>query len=101
MSVTSQAALVEDKRKRQHVRTKLRAEVKLSHPQVGDLKLHTGDISDGGAYIFAEGNELPKVGEVVNVQVQGMGGGEAPVVKMRIVRLDKEGIGLEFIQADD
>lgn len=92
---------MEGKIKRKHVRTKLRAEVKLSHPEIGDLKLHTGDISDGGAYILAEGHELPKVGEVVNVQVQGMGGGEAPVVKMRIVRLDREGIGLEFIPADE
>lgn len=86
-----------DKSKREHIRTKLRAEVKLSHPEVGDLKLHTGDISDGGAYIFSEGNELPTVGEIVNVQVQGMGGGEAPVVKMRIVRSDSSGMGLEFI----
>ena len=86
-----------DSNKRQSVRTKLRADVKLSHPEVGDLSLHTGDISDGGAYILAEGNDLPQVGETVMVQVQGMGGGDAPLVKMRIVRVDKTGIGLEFI----
>ena len=67
---------------------------------MGDLKLHTGDISDGGAYIFTEGNSLPKVGELVSVQVQGMGSGEAPVQNMRIVRIDKEGIGLEFVNED-
>lgn len=90
-----------NKNKRKSVRTKLRAEVKLSHPQVGDIKLHTGDISDGGAYIFSEGQSIPKVGEVVLVQVQGIGGGEAPVVKMRIVRIDKEGIGLEFVGEEE
>lgn len=90
-----------DKNKRDHIRTKLRAEVKLSHPEVGDLKLHTGDISDGGAYIFSEGNEVPKVGELVNVQVQGIGGGDAPVVKMRVVRLDTSGLGLEFVRDGD
>lgn len=92
---------MEDKNNRKTVRTKLRAEVKLSHPDVGDLKLHTGDISDGGAYIFSEGNKIPEVGEVVKVQVQGIGGGEAPIVKMRIVRLDKSGMGLEFIRDDE
>lgn len=91
---------MKEKGKRKTVRTKLRAEVKFSHPDVGELKLHTGDISDGGAYIFSEGNEIPKVGEIVKVQVQGIGGGEAPIVEMRIVRLDKDGMGLEFIRED-
>lgn len=86
--------------KRRQVRTKLRAQVTLSHPEVGQLELHTRDISDGGAYIDAEGNPLPRVGEVVNVQLQGIGEGEAPIVKMRIVRFDKGGIGLQFIGGD-
>lgn len=93
--------MVDDKNSRKTVRTKLRAEVKLSHPDVGELKLHTGDISDGGAYIFSEGNEIPRVGEIVKVQVQGIGGGEAPVVRMRIVRLDKTGMGLEFLRDEE
>ncbi len=86
--------------KRVHIRNKLRAEVKLSHPQVGDLKLRTADISEGGAYILAEGNTLPDVGEIVVVQVQGLGGGDGPLVKMRIVRFDNEGIGLVFVDDD-
>jgi c-di-GMP-binding flagellar brake protein YcgR len=86
--------------KREHVRTKLRAEVKVSHPKLGDLKLHTSDISDGGAFILAEGNTMPNVGEIVKVQVQGIGGGDAPILNMRIVRIDKDGIGLEFIFDD-
>ncbi len=87
--------------KRVHIRNKLRAEIKLSHPQVGDLTLHTGDISESGAYILAEGNDLPAVGEVVEVQVQGLGGGgSGPLLKMRVVRLDNEGIGLQFINED-
>jgi len=83
------------------VRTPLRAKVKFSHPETGDLKLHTQNISDGGAYILAEGNHVPCVGEVVAVQVQGIGEGEAPVVMMEIVRIDKEGMGLAFISGSD
>lgn len=90
-----------DKNQRIHVRNKLRAEVKLSHPQVGDLKLHTRDISESGAYVFAEGSDLPAVGEIVEVQVQGLGGGvPGPVVSMQIVRFDSEGIGLKFLEQD-
>jgi PilZ domain len=82
---------------RDSIRTKLRAEVKFSHPEVGDLKLHTENISNSGAYILAEGHPLPRVGELVAVQVQGIGAGEAPTVTMRIVRLDNDGMGLEFV----
>lgn len=83
--------------KRSTIRTSLRAVVKLSHPGVGDLKLHTQDISDTGAYILSEGHEPPAVGEIVTVQVQGIGDGDAPLVKMRIVRIDAKGMGLEFV----
>ncbi|MEE8056553.1 MAG: PilZ domain-containing protein [Pseudomonadales bacterium] len=88
------------KNKREYIHTKLRAEVKFSHPEVGELGLHTGDISDGGAYIFAEGHSLPNIGECVEIQVQGIGG-DAPALKMRIVRLDNKGIGLEFVNEED
>ncbi|MFT5693533.1 MAG: hypothetical protein ACI92E_002875 [Oceanicoccus sp.] len=83
--------------KRIAVRTPLRAGVKLSHPAVGELELTTGNISDTGAYIFTGENRLPLIGEVVSVQVTGMGGEDAPLVKMRVVRSDSEGIGLEFV----
>ena len=86
-----------DDNRRKSVRTNLRAEVTLNHPDVGELNLHTGDISDTGAYILGEGEELPAVGETVIVQVQGVGGGEAPKIAMRIVRIDNSGIGLEFV----
>jgi hypothetical protein len=83
---------------RRAMRTTLRAGVKLSHPEVGDLDVHTGDISESGVYILTEGKASPSIGELVLVQVQGMGGGDAPVVKMRVVRSDANGIGLEFVE---
>jgi hypothetical protein len=89
--------LVKDDNRRIAVRTKLRAGVTLTHPDVGDLKLHTVDVSDTGAFILSEGNQLPVVGELVTVQVQGMGGEEAPLVKMKVARVDKNGIGLQFV----
>ena len=82
---------------RRYVRTRLRTEVRLTHPEIGDVSAHTRDISDGGAYVYAEGQLLPALGEIVEVQVQGLPGGDAPVVRMRVVRIDKEGIGLQFV----
>lgn len=78
-------------------RTRLRAEVKVNHPHAGEIHSHTRDISDSGAYIVTHGEAIA-IGDVVEVQVQGLPGGDAPVVRMRIVRLDKEGMGLEFVR---
>jgi c-di-GMP-binding flagellar brake protein YcgR len=79
----------------------LRAEVKLSHPKVGEQRSHTRDISEGGAFIMAEGIVLPEIGDVVEVQVQGLPGEAAPVVAMKVVRIDKEGIALQFIDVSE
>jgi PilZ domain len=85
-------------RDRKSPRTRLRAEVKLSHPKVGEQLSHTRDISEGGAFILAENIVLPEIGDVVEVQVQGLPGEAAPVVSMRVVRIDKEGIALQFVE---
>jgi PilZ domain len=89
-----------DDDKRQDLRTKFRADVRVSHPEVGDVDVHTSDISDSGAFILSEGKPMPSLGEIVQVQVQGIGDGEAPIVKMRITRCDKHGIGLEYVEDD-
>lgn len=77
-------------------RTRLRAEVKVNHPDAGEIRSHTRDISDSGAFILAQAEQI-KIGDIVEVQVQGLPGGDAPLVRMRIIRLDKEGMGLEFV----
>ena len=81
---------------RSNPRTRLRAEVKVNHPQAGEIRSHTRDISDSGAFVFGNGPGVA-LGDIVEVQVQGLPGGDAPLVRMRIVRLDKEGMGLEFV----
>jgi hypothetical protein len=88
---------VSETKDRKFPRTRLRAEVKLSHPKVGEQHSHTRDISEGGAFIMAEGIVLPEIGDVVEVQVQGLPGEAAPVVRMRVIRIDKEGVALEFV----
>jgi len=81
---------------RRSPRTRLRAEVKVNHPDAGEIRSHTRDISDTGAFIMTHTEQI-QLGDIVEVQVQGLPGGDAPLVRMRIVRLDKEGMGLEFV----
>jgi hypothetical protein len=82
--------------RRRHMRTKLRARIKLKHPSIGEVIVHTGDISDGGVFIYSEGAELPPPGSEVKVQVQDLPM-DAPELTARIVRMAPEGVGLEFI----
>jgi hypothetical protein len=81
--------------RRRHLRTKLRARIKLKHAN-GEVIVETGDISDGGVFIEANGVELPPVGTEVKVQVQDLPV-EAPELSARIVRMEANGVGLEFI----
>ncbi len=78
------------------VRTPLSANVKISHPEFGERIVETRNISDTGLFIFVDPSEMPPVGEVISGQVQGLE--DAPVVKMKIVRTDEEGLGLQFIE---
>jgi PilZ domain-containing protein len=91
---------VSETKDRKYPRTRLRAEVKLSHPKVGEQRTHTRDISEGGAFIMREGIVLPEIGDVVEVQVQGLPGEVAPVVSMRVIRIDKDGVALQFLDAE-
>ena len=82
---------------RKSVRTPFTAVVKLTHMESGEFILRTGNISDTGIYVLSEGKEVPAVGQEVAVQVQGLPGPDAPVLNMRVVREDKEGIGLAHL----
>jgi hypothetical protein len=86
---------------RTHVRTRLTMVVKLTHPVMGEFILNTGDISDGGAYVYAKDAPLPGIGEIVDIQVQGLPDGLAPVVKMRVARVDKTGIGMAYLDVEE
>ena len=92
---------MDSEQRRKTVRTRLRAAVKVRHAGLGELLLYTRDISDGGAYLLGDGQALPGVGELVEVQVQGLPGEPAPVVPMRVARADRDGIGLVFLDRED
>lgn len=85
--------------KRKHVRHPISVSVKISHPKIGEKIVKTKNISNGGLFIIVEPTEMPAPGEIVEGQIQGMLE-EPPVVKMKIVRTEKEGLGLQFIDTE-
>lgn len=96
-----QQELADGRNRRVYVRTRLTMVVKLTHPVMGEYLLNTGDISDGGAYVYEKDTPLPDIGEIVDIQVQGLPDGVAPVVKMRVRRKDKTGIGMSYLDTED
>lgn len=82
---------------RQHIRTKLTSNVRMTHSDIGTIEVKTRDISDGGIYILSKITNLPPVGSEVQVQLMDTPF-EAPILDMKIVRLEDDGIGLQFIE---
>ena len=91
-------ALVKDPNGRRQERTKIRARLKLTHPMTGEVSVFTDNLSDGGLFVLGGNRTLPAVGEIVQLQLQGLPV-EAPVIKARIVRKNENGIGVMFLEA--
>ena len=85
---------------RRQERTKMRARLKLTHPDVGELSVFTDNLSDGGLFILQGDHTLPGVGEVVQLQVQDVPV-EAPILTAKVVRQVEEGIGVMFIDTNE
>lgn len=80
--------------KRRFLRTKFDSRVMVTHHSLGCGVFRTGDVSDGGIFLQLGAFEL-EVGEEVAVQIQDLPG-EAPVVRMLVVRRGSTGYGLRF-----
>ncbi len=81
--------------KRRHARTTISASVKLMHPSFGSLQLKTRDMSHGGLFLMTEGQVDLPLGTEVTIQALDMFE-EAPIVKATIVRVESQGIALQF-----
>lgn len=80
---------------RQYPRTPLKCRIRISHPLFGELMAQTRDLSDTGVYVkHPDLTQLPP-GSVVTGQVQDLPI-DAPILKMEVVRVDADGVGLRF-----
>lgn len=82
---------------RQHVRTPLSCQIRIRHETIGELMVKTRDISDGGVFVILDPQQVPAIGTVVTGQVQGLMG-DAPELKMEVVRVEPTGVGLRFLE---
>ena len=86
--------------KRVYPRTMMKARIRISHPELGDVFGQTSDLSDGG--VFVENAQLASLapGTEVTGQVQDMPF-EAPVLRMVIQRVVAgEGAGMAFLDEE-
>ena len=85
------------KENRRHRRVSLKCRVEINHPLLGKHVVEMKDFSDSGIFLYMEADKFPPLGTIVKGQVLGMQGDEAPVVDMEVVRIEKSGIGLRFV----
>ncbi len=81
---------------REHIRSIMPAVVKVTHSSVGEITLKARDLSDGGVYVYCDSSGFIPVGseakmQAVNDEI------EMPVINVKIVRHDSEGMGMAFI----
>lgn len=86
--------------RREYSRIPLKVNIKITHPDFGEKIVATKNFSEGGLFIVVEPTKLPAPGAIVKGQVQGLTD-EAPIVNMKIVRVENDGVGLQYIVGTD
>lgn len=85
---------------RKHFRTEANLKLNITHPSFGTITATTRDISNGGVFVVLDGRRKLPIGSIVEAQVLDSPMG-APVLRMRVVRHEGEGLGLEFMDPVD
>lgn len=82
-------------------RIPMKTRIRITHESIGEIETTTRDISNSGVFLFMEDIALPDIGAIVQGQVQGLPGGDAPIVDMEVVRMEPEGIGLRYVRDEE
>lgn len=85
-----------DHEQRRSLRTPFSCNIKITDPVLGEIMVKSRDISDTGVFVIASPEAFPPPGTVVTAQVQGLME-DAPVLRMEVVRVASEGVGLRFL----
>ncbi len=80
-------------------RTSMKCRIKICHESFGEVIALTRDLSDGGVYVKHDDLTALPLGAIVTGQVQDLPI-EAPVLKMEVMRVMADGVGLRFIRED-
>lgn len=82
--------------KRMHDRVPLTTKIKITHASFGSIIVKTENISHGGVYVLTENTSMLPVGRVLEGQIQD-GEDDRPIVRMGVVRIGQNGVGLKFL----
>ena len=87
---------------RKHPRQAVSLDIELSYPPDKVIVVKTQDVSIGGAFLIIGEQSSPKIGEVVSVKILDSQSSEItfPSSDAVVVRQEKTGIGLAFIEMD-
>lgn len=86
-------------KQRKHPRHEVSIDVIVAVPDADPITLKTGDVSHGGVFLLADGeNPLPDVGtEFVATLSEFLTSTEPMAMRARVVRREGDGIGVEFL----
>ena len=71
--------------------------IMIFHESTGFIEAKTKNLSDTGVLLVCEPEKIPAVGSIVSGQVLDLPQGEGPKLKMEVVRVDPDGVGLRFL----
>jgi len=77
-------------------RVNILCRMKIFHPSFGEKHVNVRDVSDEGVYLLLDVTTLPSMGSVMQGQVQGLLE-HAPLLSLKIVRYDEDGVGLLLV----
>lgn len=81
---------------RRSSRVNILCRMKIFHPSFGEKHVNVRDVSDEGVYLLLDVTTLPSMGSVMQGQVQGLLE-HAPMLSLKIVRYDEDGVGLLLV----
>ena len=83
--------------KRKHRRSSIQLDIELVYPDGGSSRVKTRDLSIGGLFVEAIGNQPPKVGTLLTVNFSAPHQSGTYSLKARVQRLTLNGIAMTFI----
>lgn len=81
------------------VRTSFRAQIRLTHPQVGVYEVVTRDMSNTGLYLIWKEPIEVKIGDIISVQTLDIE--DAPVINAKVVRVETDGFAVMYVFDDE
>lgn len=77
-------------------RVNILCRMKIFHSSFGEKHVNVRDVSDEGVYLLLDVTTLPGMGSILQGQVQGLLE-HAPMLNLKIVRYDEDGVGLLLV----